>query len=291
LITKAASEADIVVHTADCDHEPSANAIVAGLGQKKAGEKGWLIHTSGTGILCFKDYERKSYGVHNEKVYDDWDGIKEVTSIPDIALHRNVDKVILAASEQYPEKISTAIVCPPCIYGPGRGPDNQKSVQVYRMARAVLQRGKGFQVEGGKNIWTQVHVQDLSDVYVSLVTAALSPGGGKATWNQEGYYFAEAGGFVWGDVAKAIAKAAKDKGLISTADIDSISIEEADTLTGMGSYLWGFNSRGRGIRAKKLLGWTPKQKGLLELIPDIVDVEARDLGLTKAHADKAAGVA
>jgi nucleoside-diphosphate-sugar epimerase len=291
LITKAASEADIVVHTADCDHEASARAIIAGLGQKKTGEKGWLIHTSGTGILCFADYERKSYGVFNEKVYDDWDGIKEVTSIPDVALHRNVDKIVLAASEQYPGKVYTAIVCPPCIYGPGRGPDNQKSIQVYRMARAVLQRGKGFQVEEGNNIWTQVHVQDLSDVYVSLVTASLSPGGGKATWNEEGYYFAEAGYFRWGDIAKAVARTAKDKGLIPTAEIDNISTEEADKLTNAGSYLWGMNSRARALRANKLLGWTPKQKSLLDLVPDIVDGEARELGLTRGHADKAAGVA
>lgn len=289
LITKAASEADIVVHTADCDHEAAARAIIAGLGQKKTGEKGWLIHTSGTGILCHKDYERKSYGVSNEKVYDDWDGIKEVTSIPDVALHRNVDKIVLAASEQYPGKVYTAIVCPPCIYGPGRGPDNQKSVQVYRMARAILQRGKGFQVEGGKNIWTQVHVQDLSQVYVSLLEASLYPGGGKATWNQEGYYFAESGAFAWGDIAKAIAKAAKDKGLISTADIDSISTEEAEKLVKAGSYLWGMNSRARAIRAKNLLRWTPKQKSLMDSIPDIVDGEAWELGLTHGHAQKAAG--
>ena len=126
----------------------------------------------------------------SDKVYDDWDGIGEVTSIPDHALHRNVDKIVLAASKQYPDRISTAIVCPPCIFGPGRGPDNQKSVQVYRMARAALQRGKGFHVNQGLNLWTEVHVQDLSNVYLALVTAALS-GGGKATWNDEGYYFAE----------------------------------------------------------------------------------------------------
>jgi hypothetical protein len=291
LITKEASQADIVVHTADCDHEASAHAIVAGLGQKKDGEKGYLIHTSGTGILCFADYERKSYGVKNEKVFDDWEGVEEVTSIPDLALHRNVDKIILAASKQHPGKITTAIVCPPCIYGPGRGPDNQRSVQVYLMASAILKRGKGFQVEEGRNIWTQVHVQDLSKVYLSLVTEALSPGGGKATWNDEGYYFAEAGDFVWGEVGQAIAKIAKQKGLIETSDIDNLSIQEADKLHPVGSYLWGMNSRCKAIRANKLFGWTPKEKSLFDVLPDIVDIEARLLGITHGHAEKAAGEA
>ena len=49
------------------------------------------------------------------------------------------------------------------------------------------------------------------------------------------------------------------------------------------------NSRGRAIRAKKLFGWEPKQKSLFELLPDIVDGEARELGKTKGYADQAAG--
>lgn len=221
-------------------------------------------------------------------MYDDWDGIKEVTSLPDAAVHRNVDKIVLAASEQYPSKVSTAIVCPPCIYGPGRGPGNKKSMQVYSMSRATIQRGKGFYVEGGKNLWTQVHVQDLSDVYLSLVTAAMEAGGGKATWNAEGYYFTENGDFVWGDVGRTIAKIAKDKGLINTAEVEPISTEEADRLTPSGSYLWGMNSRARAIRANKLFGWVPKQKNMFDLLPEIIDGEARELGLVKGHAEKAA---
>ncbi|KAF2275188.1 NAD dependent epimerase/dehydratase family protein [Westerdykella ornata] len=289
VITKASAEADVVVNTANVDHEASARAIVAGLAQKKEGEKGWLIHTSGTGILCYADYERKSYGAKNEKVFDDWDGIGEVLNIPDAALHRPVDKIVLAASHQYPGKISTAIICPPTIYGPGRGPDRTKSIQANLMARATLVRKKGFHVEGGENKWTQVHIQDLSNVYISLLTEALTAGGGKATWNDEGYYFAEAGEFVWGDLAKEIAKAAKDKGYIETSEVDAISTEEADKLVELGSYLWGVNSRCRSIRANKLFGWKPTQKSLFDLVPEIVDVEARDLGITKGHAAKAAG--
>jgi len=230
------------------------------------------------------------YGAKSEKVYNDWDGIKEVTSLPDTALHRNVDKIVLAAGEQYKGKVHTAIVCPPCIYGLGRGPDNQHSVQAYRLASATLKRGKGFQVGEGVNIWTQIHVQDLSNVFLALVEAALSPNGGKATWNEEGYYFAENGDFQWGDISRGIAKAAKEKGLIESADIDNISPEEADKLAPSGSYLWGTNSRCRSIRANKLFGWTPKQKTLPELLPRIVEVEAEREGLIKTHAEKAAGL-
>lgn len=275
-----------MVHTADCDHVGAAQALVAGLAQSP--KKTFLIHTSGTGVLAFEDFESSTYGIKREKVYDDWDGIGEVTSLPDVAVHRNVDKIVLAASEASAGNIRSAIVCPPCIYGPGRGPDNQRSVQVYDMAKAILNRHKGFVIEEGTNIWTEVHVQDLSEVYLALATAALSPDGGKATWNNEGYYFAESGEFVWGDVGRNIAKIALEKKLINSADVDVLNKAEADKLRTAGSYLWGTNSRCKAIRANKLLGWTPKQKSIAELLPEIVEDEAKKLGLIKGHAEVAA---
>ncbi|KAF2128672.1 NAD dependent epimerase/dehydratase family protein [Dothidotthia symphoricarpi CBS 119687] len=286
LLTKEAAQADIVLHCADADHVGAAKALVAGLAQRQT--PSYLIHTSGTGILSFADFERKTYGVKNEKVFDDWDGIDEVVSLPDTAVHRDVDKIILGASGSS-SNVFSAIVCPPCIYGSGRGCDNKKSVQVYRMARATIHRGKGFAVEEGNNTWTQVHVQDLSNIYLALVTAALSPSGGKATWNSKGYYFAEGGDLVWGDVARAISKIAHEKKLIVTAEIDQVSPSEADKLTLSGSYLWGMNSRCKAIRANKLFGWTPKQKNVFDLLPEIVEGEAKELGAIKGHAAKAAG--
>jgi nucleoside-diphosphate-sugar epimerase len=269
------------------DHVGAANAIVAGLAQKTTA--GYLIHTSGTGSLGFPDFERKTLGVLAEKKYDDWEGIAEVTNLPAHYAHVNVDQIILAASGKNPGKLFTAIVCPPTIYGPGRGPDNQRSIQGPDMAKAVLKRGKGFQVGEGKNIWTQVHVQDLSEVYLGLVTSALQPGGGKATWNDEGFYFAENGEFVWGDVAQKIAKICADKKLIDTAELDSVDEQEANGLRMAGAYLWGTNSRCKAIRANKLLGWQPKQKSFVDTLSDVVDEEAKALGLTKGHAAKAAG--
>ncbi|CAO2649260.1 Nn.00g066450.m01.CDS01 [Neocucurbitaria sp. VM-36] len=286
LITTEASNADIVVHTANCDHVGAANAIVAGLAQSQ--KKPFLIHTSGTGMLGFEDSDSGTYGIKREKIYDDWDGVGEVTSLPDSAVHRNVDKIILAAEETSGDKCRTAIVCPPCIYGPGRGPDNKRSIQVYDMIKAALERHKGFVIQEGANIWNQVHVHDLSEVFLALVTAALSPDGGKATWGSQGYYFAESGDFVWGDIGRKIAQIAREKKLINTADVDIVTKDEADKLRAAGSRLWGTNSRSKAIRANKLFGWTPKQKSLSELLPEIVEDEAKQLGLIRMHAEEAA---
>jgi nucleoside-diphosphate-sugar epimerase len=286
LLTKEAANADIVLHTADCDHVNSAKALTAGLAQNQ--KPTYFIHTSGTGVLAFEDFGADTYGITREKVFDDWDGIADVTSIPDTALHRNVDKVVLAASETS-NTIHTAIVCPPCIYGPGRGPDNKRSVQVPEMARLALERHKGFVVNEGVNRWTEVHVQDLSNAYLALVTAALTPDGGKATWNDKGYYFTENGEFVWGDVGKKLAQLMFEKKLINSPEVDHLSKDDSDKLKPWGSYLWGTNSRCRSFRANKLLGWTPKQKNLMDTLSELVDEEARRLGLTKGHAAHAAG--
>lgn len=285
LLTTEAAKADIVVHTANADHPGAANALIAGLAQKQT--PGYLIHTSGTGILATSTEDTKSHGEQSTHVYNDWDGIKEVTSLPDHYEHRNVDKIILAAAAKNPGNIFTAIVCPPAISGPGRGPDNKRSMQAYDLSKATLQRGKGFQVNAGQNIWHEIHVQDLSNVFLGLVTAALQPGGGDATWNEEGYYFAESGSFQWGDISRKIAQIAKDKKLIDSAEIDSLPVEEVDKLITAGGYLIGTNSRATAVRAKELLGWSPKEKSLEDMLPDIVEAEAKGLGLIKGHAEKA----
>ncbi|TQB69228.1 hypothetical protein MPDQ_002165 [Monascus purpureus] len=278
IIEREVAEADIVFHFADCDHVAAATAIARGATHHPPERPLWLIHTSGTGILTYEDFRAKSWGIERSKEFNDWDGIEELTHLPDDALHRDVDKIILSAGERAPESVKTAIVCPPCINGPGRGPCNTKSVQVYTLTETVLKRKKGLLLGQGKNIWHYIHVQDLSNVYLALGEAAAA-GGGDATWNDKGYYFAENGSFVWGDVQRAVAKAAFDKGLIPSPEVEPLSDEQIETLQPFGLYMWGSNSRGHAIRARKLLGWSPQKPKLFDIISDIVEVQAKSLGL------------
>ncbi|KAI8231097.1 hypothetical protein K4K55_006331 [Colletotrichum sp. SAR 10_96] len=237
---------------------------------------GWYIHTSGTGILTIEDGRAKTCGTHRTKVYDDWDGVSELLNLPDDAFHRNVDKIVTDTIAWPSKDFKTAIVCPCCIYGPGRGPGNTKSVQVYTLATTVLKRGKGIRIGDGENIWHQVHVQDLSNLYLALAEAAAS-GGSKATWDDEGYYLAENGSFSWGDVEKAVAQAVFEKGLINTSELDVLDWDDTDKVDPAGPYKWGSNSRGLATRASKLLGWKPVQPKLMDLIGDIVELQAQDL--------------
>lgn len=263
-----------------------------GLASRPTTTPGFLIHTSGTGILLVDDIRSNTYGEAADKVYDDLDGVGQVTSLPDDAPHRNVDKVVLAAGSEH---VLTAIVCPPTIYGAGRGPGNQRSHQVPELARTTLTRGHGVQVGAGKTLWGNVHVHDLSALYVLLVENAAA-GGSLAewadkpdVWGSRGYYFCENGEHVWGDVSQKVAKAAHAQGLIQTDEVRSISKQEADECTHMGSALWGANSRGRALRAREALKWVPNGPSLQEEIAATVEVEAKRMEMVPGHAKVAAG--
>ena len=273
---------------ADCanaDHEAAIKALLKGLAARIASKPGFYIHTSGNMLFSYPDLDRKTYGEASTKTYNDWEGISEVTLLPDHAPHRVADRIIINADG--PE-LKTAIVCPPIIYGQGRGPDNQRSQQVPEMARCTLERKRGFQIGAGMNSMSNVHIYDLSDCYLRLVEAAIE-GGRNVTWGREGYYFTENGEYTWGHVAQGIATAAHRQGLIPSDEVAPISEMEADGMSSWGSARWGTNSRYRAVRARKLLGWAPKEMSLDHYIPEAVSIEAKRLGLVPGHAAKVAG--
>ncbi|KAF7514252.1 hypothetical protein GJ744_000022 [Endocarpon pusillum] len=286
LLEEEAGKADIVYHTAESsDHVASAEAFAKAAAKRAPSSPLFYIHTSGTGVLGWETTEKNAYGTELPRIYNDWDGIKELTSIPDSASHRDVDKIVLRMSSTNPQAVKTAIVCPPCIYGPGRGPDNQRSIQVYEAAKAILERKQAFLPLKGENVWHEVNVDDLSDLF-KLLGEAAAAGGGKATWNEDGYYFAEHREFVWKDIFQSIAKIAKQKGLIESDETPSLPADELTKLHPAGLYIWASNSRGKAIRARKLLGWECRGKSLKEDLPEIVEREARALGLIEGHAAK-----
>ncbi|KUJ16152.1 NAD(P)-binding protein [Mollisia scopiformis] len=291
LIEEESARADIVIHTADSsDHPRAAKAIAAGLAKGHTKENpGYWLHTSGTGILIWKDVEDGKFGEPpSQPPYDDLENVTGLTGLPDKAFHRDVDKIVLAAGS---DSVKTAIVCPPTIYGPGRGPGNKDSRQVYYLCKLTLNEGQAPMVGKGLTEWDNVHVHDLSDLFVLLVDAALK--GDKELdsklWGKEGYFLAENGHHVWGELSKQIGEVAFEKGYIKEKDVKPMSREEVEKVTGFQGQTWGLNSKGYAKRARKYLGWTPKSRSLKDELPYILDHEATLLGIKKGHAEKAAG--
>ncbi|KAH8690211.1 putative nucleoside-diphosphate-sugar epimerase [Talaromyces proteolyticus] len=272
LLKKEAASADIVLHTADSsDHVVAANAIAAGLAEgHNASNPGYWLHTSGTGILTFADSDRQVYGEYDDKVYDDWDRVDELTHLPDHAFHRNVDKIVLEAGTKFADKVKTAVLCPPTIYGPGRGPVNQRSRQVNALARATIQLKFAPILGAGKSVWNNVHVHDLSNLFVLLADAAIAGKNDNGLWGANAYYLVENGEHVWGDISHAVAKEAAKQGFIPEAKVEHMDFQ---TAVKYGGSTWGMNSRGTAKRASKLLGWKPVGPSLLEELPGIVKGE------------------
>lgn len=237
------------------------------------------------------DQASGSYGkAPSQHPYNDLEDVNLLTSLPDSALHRDVDKIVLSSSS---DAVKTAIVCPPTIYGPGRGPANKRSRQVYHLTKVALEQGQAPVSGDGKTEWDNVHVHDLSQLVVLLVEAAAKNGEDKELdahlWGKEGYFLAENGSHVWGDISKLVAKAAFEKGYIKKNEVKNLDVDEAMEIAGFDAVSWGLNSKGFARRARKYLGWSPKERSLEEEIPDIVESEAKELGLKKGHAEVATG--
>lgn len=139
----------------------------------------------------------------------------------------------------------------------------------------------------GENVWHEVFIDDLAQLFLLLGEAAAN-GGGPATWNDQGYYLAENGDVVWGKLMREIAREAYKQGVLKSNEVVSLTAEETDELIPNGRLSIGTNSRGEAIRARKVLGWQPTGPTLLETLPEAVEIEARSLRLVKGHAEKVA---
>ncbi|KAK8043615.1 hypothetical protein PG993_006045 [Apiospora rasikravindrae] len=273
VIEKEAAAADVVVHTANsADSMPSALAIGKGLVAGHSAEKpGYYIHLCGTGILM--DTARWGEPPLPENTHHDIDGIKRILSLPDTAYHRDVDKVVLATNTA-DRSVRTLIVSPPCIYARGRGPGNQRSMQVYRMAEQTLKTGYAPVYGTGRTEWDCVHVHDLSQFFVLAVEAALDPAkrDDPEVFGPRAYYFLESGKLVQGELARWIRDEVNGQGLLQKpAELKTFEKKDA----GMASL--ACNSSGVAARAAKYLGWKPQASSLRDEIPEVVRSEAARL--------------
>ncbi|CAK7263463.1 hypothetical protein SEPCBS119000_000503 [Sporothrix epigloea] len=299
-ISAAAAAADVVLHAGNsADDQPSAQAIVDGLLKSHStSSPGVYIHVSGTGLLVWYDSVNNRFGQPPlaDQTYNDYDGVERLVSgVPDHAPHRDVDLIVQRAAAAHPDLLRTAIVAPPTIYGRGRGPGNQHSMQVPCLAGYLLQKGYAPVAEGGgETIWDNVYVRDLSDLFVRLVEAGLNPeqrdntAGNKAPggiFGTHAYYFAAAGTHRWSDVAKQLAVSAVEQGFLASASAKpeplNVLLAEASPGSQGTRKTWTVNSHGEAIRAAKLLDWKPVGPSLEATIPSVLAEEAERLGIAK----------
>ncbi|KAJ7020344.1 NAD(P)-binding protein [Mycena alexandri] len=252
LVEKLASEADVVIAAADCDDLGAAKATLAGLRKRHAsGVVPIFINTSGTGVIS--DQAKGAFA--SDLVYDDSD-VKQIQSIAPTQMHRDVDLAITEADEE--GYVKTYIVLPSTIYGLAKGQlvdaglQNPHSQQIPALISAALDRGRAGMVGEGKNLWPNVEIHELADLYTILYDNIVENPDLGHGWN--GFYFGANGEHSLLDVGKAIGEALVATGKSDNPEPTTFSQEELDKYFG-GSYL-GSNSRCRATRSLSI-GWKP----------------------------------
>ncbi|KAJ7635018.1 NAD-binding protein [Roridomyces roridus] len=272
LVTKLASQADVVIATADCDDLVAAEATLAGLKQRHAttGVPPIFINTSGTGVLM----EDSKGMVATPTVWDD-SNPEQMASLAPTQIHRNVDLAIVAGDAEGYTK--TYIILPSTIYGIAtgfivdKGLQNPHSQQVPALIKASLGRGRAGMVGEGKNLWPNVEIHELTDLYVVLYDSIVSNPSGTGH-GVDGYYFGASGEHSLYDVGKAIGEALVALGKSDNPEPTTFSQADLDKYFGGSAYL-GSNSRCVAKHSLSI-GWKPT-KGTKDLLASVKpEVEA-----------------
>lgn len=117
-------------------------------------------------------------------------------------------------------------------------------------------------------------MSDLAELFVLLTEAALNKNTDAKLWNEQGYYLVENGEHVWSDLARLMGKKAYELGLVDKQlEEKSLGKDKAIEQAGFEAVSWGFNSRGKAERAKKLVGWEPKAACIEDTVDEILKDE------------------
>lgn len=237
VLAEEARAADAVINTADADDAFSVSAFLSAL--EGTGKR--LIHTSGSSIVG-----DMAGGMHGAPVFSE---DSHIAPRFEKAGRFAIDHAVLAAATA---GVHSIVICPTMIYGKGTGP-KVDSIQVPWLIALAQESGAGRHVGDGANIWSNVHIDDLVDLYLLALDSA--PAGS--------FFFAEQGECRLRDVAVAIGKMLGFGGATQP-----ISIEEAAERWSpeAAHFAFGSNSRVTSEKARRMLGWLPSRPGLIEEI-------------------------
>ena len=237
VIAQAAREADAVIDTAEANHLGVVAAIVSAL--RGSGKP--FLHTSGSGIVG-----TVANGERSDAVYDEYSTI--APTVPRMQERAAIDQVVFDAAR---EGVRAVVIRPSMIYGAGRGV-RKESAQVPALIENAKKAGVGLHIGRGENLWANVHIDDVVELYVLALHKA--PAGAL--------YYAENGEEALKNVAASISRMLGFGG--RTRNWSPADAEAALGIRAHSSF--GSNSRVRGKRSRAELGWQPKGISILEEI-------------------------
>ena len=182
-LAEQAKRADAVVNAANSDHRAAVEVLIGAL----AGSGKPLLHTSGSSIAG-----DRACGEPSDVVYRKLD---EIEAQPEKLARVEIDQRVRKAAK---EGVRSVVLCNALIYGHGLGL-NRDSVQIPALVDQARRSGIARHVGRGLNIWSNVHIADVSDLYL-LALEKAPPGS---------FYFVENGETSFRDLVDAIAAALK----------------------------------------------------------------------------------
>ncbi|MYN41648.1 NAD-dependent epimerase/dehydratase family protein [Duganella sp. FT109W] len=235
LLIAQAQAADAVINAASSDNRAAVEAFIDAL----AGSGKVFLHTSGSSIVG-----DASGGEGTDQIYYE-DNLPAPTE--DKAARVAIDNLVLDAAKK---GVRSAVLCNTLIYGHGALP--RDSVQLPRLLKQARKSGVVRHVGPGRNIWSNVHIDDVVDLY--LLALEKTEAGA--------FYFVESGEASFGEMSAAIAKALN----LGPAQDWPLELAKEEWGYEMASYGLGSNSRVRGERARRQLGWQPNRPPVLDWI-------------------------
>ncbi|KAH7099275.1 NAD(P)-binding protein [Auriculariales sp. MPI-PUGE-AT-0066] len=271
IIRSESAKADVVLHCADADDLPLAQAVLDGLSEriKQENQLGILIHTSGTGVVS--DSSEGAWTPYADKIWNDATE-DDIKSIPASQPHRNVDNLIFDYDSK--KLVNAYIIAPSTIYGLGDGPVNRISQQIPTIVRSSLQLKKAIIVGEGTNVWNNVHIADLVVLYGIVLKRALADVDKKAS-PYEKFYFGSVKKHVFGEVQREVGKLLYSHGLVPNAEAERVEFKDIAKSAFLLKYVAN-NSQSRSDRGFAA-GWKPVAPSLFEALTEDVEATLKQL--------------
>ncbi|SHF33682.1 NAD-dependent epimerase/dehydratase family protein [Chryseobacterium sp. OV279] len=237
VLEAAISQADAIIHTADsADDAYAADSIINTL----EGTGKTFIFTSGSAIFGGKENGEKSDFVYTE----------------DIPLHPRLEMASRVLINNYvlqsaKKDIRSIVIVPTMVYGEGLGL-KKDSIQLPALISFSKEKGFGTYFGKGENIWSNLHIEDLADLYVLALEKAKSGA----------LYYAENGSSTIRNLAENISRQ------YNLQPAQSLSIQEAVNTFGPAGGYFGFasNSLCNADKARTELGWKPQYQSIEQFI-------------------------
>ena len=210
-------------------------AVLKSLLETYAGSDRVFIFTCGTGVLSIP----APMGEWHEETFAEDDPF---TPIDWMAVRVETENMVRGYAKK---GVRSMVIRPPLIWGHGG------SYQVPGIFDSVEKTGAACYVGAGLHLYSNVHVDDLADLYFRV----LEKGTAGAV------YHAVAGEANFRQIAEAVAE-------VMSCETRSVDMEQAAEIWGpvIARLLYGVSSRSRAVRSRRELAWSPRR---VDLIDDI----------------------